>query len=95
MYREFREMQKYLDHLHKLRKEMMEVFRLPLLFQKKKRITATEIMMLEKEKIFKIPPKSIKPKWKLWLMSLMFWKYKKIKIDDPDKKRKIFMLINK
>jgi len=37
MDREFREMQRHLDNLHKLRKEMMEVFRLPMLFQKKKK----------------------------------------------------------
>lgn len=39
-----------------------------------------------------MPKGSIIPKWKLRLMSLLFWKYKKIKIDDPDEKRKTFML---
>lgn len=37
MCREFREMQKYLDNLHKLREEMLEVFRLPSRFLKIKK----------------------------------------------------------
>lgn len=37
MYREFREMQKHINLLHKQRMEMLEIFMLPMLFQKKKK----------------------------------------------------------